>query len=96
MKPSHTPSQRDAEIYRQAAKYMEDGNGEYVCHVLQKHGLSCEPMRELFYGEPADQQWAVWMSCDGDDAYPNGNDQQAQRDRRILALCFMAAITERP
>lgn len=85
-----------AEIYRKAAKYMEDGHTEYVCHALDHHNLSCLPMRDMFDGVLEDRQWGVWMSCDGDDSYPGGADFEAQLDRRILALCFMAAITERP
>lgn len=107
MKRSPTPHGRVAELYRKAARAIERGemfNGApvaYACHALElvefnepaptdQCSTLCAPMKEIFAPDSIHDAWlSPWGS--GDDAEFSTAD-----DVRILALCFMAAITERP
>ena len=99
MKPRDTPSSRDADLYRKAAKAIESGDlyrGEpvaYACHALElahegEHTFLCVAMKAIF---APDSQYHAWLN-----PWSTAGDFSTPHDVRILALCFMAAIAENP
>lgn len=75
-----------AKQYKQAAELIALGRISFCCHALQYVGGSCEEMEELFAGEP-EAFLEAWMNL-------RGEKTEDGRERRVLALLFMAALVE--
>lgn len=93
-----TEGRNRAELYRKAAKLMEDGDRNARGSCCWAIGLTKNPRIISFDGSMDDDCLAMkrifrprggifWMGA------TNYYDEEAH-DRRILALCFMAAMVE--
>lgn len=79
-----------SEIYRKAAKYMDARNRGYICPTLEFVFASPDCLQHFTdhmkpIRLPRDHVYSGWFGW-------SPNDQN--RDRRVLALLFMAAIAE--
>lgn len=97
MKPERSAT---PQIYRDAAKLVEDGIHLHSCVAIydaaglgvpavwskRRSLMICEQYDELFRPYSNDGWGDSWGICWGLD----------RQDCRVLALCFMAAITEKP
>lgn len=100
-----TPSHRDAAIYREAARLLEtndrDGS-EFSCDRIGEalgvwewpHPIDLE-IRRARYARLKDSYASIFQPKKSD-TYWGRLWVENVHDCRILALCFMAAITERP
>lgn len=94
LKPS-TPSRRNAEIYRNAAKLIEAGTERLACLAIAAVSKSYndkEPIHADFvsYFKPED-------ATHGEGWFSRMHDYTPEsQDHRVVALCLMAAITDRP
>jgi hypothetical protein len=86
-------SKKRASIYREAAKLIESGAEYACCYALEKAGgkRECDRMHAVF----AECQGRVylgghWMADLGENPY----DRELMSPRRVVALCFMAAMVE--
>lgn len=97
MAASTEEAAKKAAIFRAAAKRIEDMDDYACCYALRFAGASeddVNQMAEVFNAHYDSKRWGGhWMAEHGEDRYGQSHDVQ---NRRILALCFMAAILERP
>jgi hypothetical protein len=80
------------EIYREAARLLECFEISHGCHAIER---ATNYDVALFY--PAIDAFAEYFkprSCGKTRTWFGEGFNDENRDRRILALCFMAAITE--
>lgn len=99
-----TDREASAAIYRKAAKLMEeeaiyyDSPVRFACYALElaefgypmaKHSSFCAPMKAVFAPNSENTAWLT-------DLETASLSPEGRKDVRILALCFMAAVTERP
>ena len=88
---------KQANVYREAARLVEQEKERWACHAIARV-LGVSPLdetKEVMEFEamfrPANSG-AAWMVD-----YPGAAEENSladSQDRRILALCFMAAISE--
>lgn len=91
MKPSR--KSRSAK-YRKAARRIERNLDYACCYALQSVDASAEAsvMEGVFVNDYERNRWGGhWMAEHGEGKYGGNSSVQ---DRRVLALCFMAAMVE--
>lgn len=91
-----------AKKYRMAARLIERGKAEYACGALQEVGLDTEDFANMFRKDSISYAirhrfvhvcGAAWML---NSVHAHEDHDSTVEACRILALCFMAAMTERP
>lgn len=95
---------RRASVYRRAAKRMEEMDLSQPNGHLFKYGYACNAIQSvqgrdvLAADTPATKAFKETFSPGwaNEFGFFGRMERQQNRDRRIIALCFMAAMTERP
>ena len=87
----------DADVYRNAAKLVEDGVTPFSCNAINY------AVGDFSYTHPAVVSYKAAMAPEGfsavrvadfEGSYPDNVPPPDAENHRILALCFMAAMVE--
>lgn len=98
-KAQSTPHCANAATYREAARIVEQENCQFTCWAIAIAGDFENAWDHKQYNPPILTEYVATFS-DGDHNHLQSlfeeEDGIERRNLRVLALCFMAAITERP
>lgn len=94
----NTKRMKPSEVYREAALLVERGHERFACHAIcavlfleeNAHNEYSKKFSEWFRPEESRVAWMVDYNGADDDP----ENMETSQDRRVLALCFMAAIAE--
>ena len=76
---------KDSEIYRRAAELIATNKERFCCFAIGLCGGTCLEFTMLM----RDNRRYLWMQEENEHSW-----QEPVRNRRVLALCLMAAICE--